>query len=169
MCDPFQNPFFGPNFPPNFPPIEGARGYAPGCICKPKPSKKFIADLTSCREVPKNCSKALGTFVALLSPDNSKLDFVLQTCGLHNIIGAYFHIGKPGCNGPPIKVIPINPGTGSAIGCWTVFDYEPLTPDIVCKLKKCEIYINIATNCYPEGEIRGQIEKITLLPECKNE
>lgn len=174
MCDPFRNQFFGSGF---FPPAGACCGpVMDSCGCKnkcdfeykPKKSKKFVAELTGCQEIPRSCSKAVGTLVALLSPCNTKLDYVLQTSGLFGITAAHFHVGGPDCNGPIVKRIEINPYTGDAIGCWTCNDCEPLTPDLVCKLKNGEIYVNVHTCGMPNGEIRGQVEILKVVNKCKN-
>lgn len=188
MCDPFRNQFHDLNyFPVNSPcgqggpcgqvePIYGPP-IANGCgcgknkcnyKCKIKKSKKFVADLTGCQQIPKSCSRAIGSMVALLSPCNTKLDYVLQTSGMCGITSAHFHVGSPDCNGPIVKRIDINPYTGDAIGRWSCNECESLTPELVCKLKEGEIYINVHTRGMPAGEIRGQVEILQIVDKCKD-
>lgn len=116
------------------------------------------ADPKGKNEVPPNASSATGRLVGLLSPNESRLDFALQTEGLINITAAHFHDGPKGVNGPVIKNINIDASTGAAIGSWTTTDLiQPLTPAIVSKLKSCGIYINVHTATFPGGEIRAQV------------
>lgn len=118
----------------------------------------FQSDLNGENEVPPNSSTATGVMLALLSRDMSRLDYVLHTNGLDDIIAAHFHDGASGTNGPIVKTIDINTTTGRAIGSWTSGDNdEPLTPDLVEQLIAGDIYINVHTSTYPDGEIRDQL------------
>lgn len=117
----------------------------------------FTTDLSGMNEVPPNNSNASGKAISMLSGNETSLDFIVQTAGLRNITMAHFHDGKVGVNGPIVKTIQINPVTGKAIGSWTNMDPEPLTPTLVNKLKRGDLYINIHTVQLPDGEIRGQL------------
>jgi len=117
----------------------------------------YGTNLNGSNEVLPNLSAATGTFVGLLKPDGSRLDYVLQTNGLVNISGAGFYLGLPGQNGTLVKTIPISFANGLATGSWTSFDAQPLTPALINSLVNGQIYINITTAQYPGGEIRGQI------------
>lgn len=137
-----------------------------GCHCKShcKPHHKhkhfrlFKAKLNGRNEVPPNNSRARGKAVALLSKDGKRLDYILQTKGLKNIVGAHFHLAPKGVDGPVVKNIDINHQTGVAVGSWTSADLiQPLTPELVKKLKRGKIYINVHTAEFPGGEIRGQL------------
>ena len=129
------------------------------CHEKNKSPKRFAAILNGSNEVPPNSSIATGKFIGLLY-NNNRLEFALQTLNLRNIIAAHFHDGPPGVNGPVVKSINIDPVTGDAVGSWTANDSEPLTPELVRKLKAGLIYINVHTTTLPGGEIRGQVFKI---------
>lgn len=129
-------------------------------VCSPKRvviNSSFGASLNGCNEVPPTASLATGQLVGLLSSDNLKFDFVLQTTGLVNITSAHFNLGFQGTNGPIVKTITVNPVTGGAVGSWTSTDAEPLTPTLVTSLKDGSIYISVDTALFPTGEIRGQV------------
>ena len=118
----------------------------------------FIAKLNGRNEVLANDSIAKGNAFALLSKDNKILDYILRTEKLENIVAAHFHDGAKGQDGPIVKDINIDPITGIAIGSWAATDFiQPLTKELVRKLKHGEIYINVHTLVYPGGEIRGQL------------
>ncbi len=123
-------------------------------ITSPEP---FLAQLNGCNEVPPTNSAAVGTLVGLLSVDNLRFDFALETNGLANISAAHFHLGPRCQNGPIVRTIAINFADGSAVGVWSSSDPQPLTPQLVQELKRGNIYVNIHTAQFPAGEIRGQI------------
>jgi len=118
----------------------------------------FKAYLSGRHEVPPNGSHAFGTLIALLSQDKTRLDYILHTHNLSNITVAHFHKGDKGMTGPAVKDIDINPITGIATGSWQLTDpTQPLTPEMLHRLKHGNIYVNVHTTTYPNGEIRGQV------------
>ena len=130
--------------------------------CCPKRQETiFRANLSGRNEVPPNNSIASGSVVAKLSDNEKRLNFVVRSSGYNTpIISAHFHLGGPGVNGPVVKTININPLTGDASGSWTLGDNEPLTSALVNSLKRGDIYVNIHTSQYPNGEIRGQLYNV---------
>lgn len=130
--------------------------------CQPIPTTNtFGALLNGRNEIPPNTSTANGTLIATLSCDGTRLDFVLRTFGLlPRITAAHFHQGNSTENGPVVKTININPSTGDAVGSWTSTDPEPLTPQLVNRLKTGGLYVNVHTTTFPGGEIRGQVYPI---------
>ena len=123
----------------------------------------FGAELTGKKENPPNNSLAAGRLTGLLSLDQTRFDYVLQTNGLLGIQVAHFHSGGPEVNGPVVKDIPINQITGIAIASWTSTDlFRPLTPALVQALKAGNIYVNVHTSLLPDGEIRGQVEPLFI-------
>lgn len=125
--------------------------------CQPIINDTFRAYLDGRNEIPPNNSLATGNFNVKLSIDETRLKFKLRTRGLRNIISAHFHLGNINENGPIVKTIPIDLRTGDAVGTWTATDSEPLTPQLVARLKTGGLYVNVHTTLYPDGEIRGQI------------
>ena len=117
----------------------------------------FKSKLKGRNEVPPNNSQATGVLTGLLSENDQRFNFALETNNLNNIISAHFHDGPAGVNGPIVKTININLSTGSAVGSWTSTDSEPLTPALVQKLKTGLIYVNVHTTAFPGGEIRDQV------------
>jgi len=117
----------------------------------------FTATLKGSNDVPPNKSDATGKLVSLLATDELRLDFILQTNDLTNIVAAHFHHAPAGSNGPIVKTITIDPLTNGSVGSWTSTDVEPLTPALVAALKAGNIYVNVHTTQFPAGEIRGQV------------
>jgi hypothetical protein len=95
--------------------------------------------------------------VGLLSVDQLRFDYAIETNGLANISAANFHLGPICQNGPIVHTIPISFANGSAVGVWSSADAQPLTPQLVQELKRGNIYVNVHTAQFPNGEIRGQV------------
>lgn len=135
------------------------------CDCDSNRRRKpkiFEAKLNGRKEVPPNDSDAEGKVLALLSGDEKRLDFIVQSGGYTSpVISAHFHLAPAGVNGPVVKNIPID-ATGNGVGTWTstVADPEALTPSLVDSLKRGNIYVNIHTSQIPTGEIRGQVVRL---------
>lgn len=117
--------------------------------------KPFTAILTGGQEVPQNESKAFGVAFVTFEQDE-KLLFYSITFTDTNLIGsetaAHFHgPANPGENASvlfPITPVPGNPKNGSV---------GPLTRRQIRDLNKGLFYLNIHTDAFPGGEIRGQV------------
>jgi hypothetical protein len=135
------------------------------CYCDPhKHSKhnKYVdykkirikALLHGHNEVPPTNSHGEGKLAAYLicnGKNNYTLDYTLTcSCLDHSVISAHFHDGTKGSNGPILKEISVN-NQGNAAGYW-----NDITNENATKLKQAGIYVNVHTNEYPNGEIRGQ-------------
>lgn len=129
------------------------------CHCHHERPTIFEAILKGRNEVPPNMSEAKGKMLALLSKDETRLDFIVQSGGYTTpVISAYFYLAPSGVNGPVVKNISID-SVGNGVGSWTstIADPSALTPALVESLKEGDIYVNIHTTQYPAGEIRGQV------------
>lgn len=71
---------------------------------------------------------------------------------------AHFHLGAPGVAGPILQPIPGVSGIRSGL----IIGAATLAPSFLDHLLNGEVYINIHSQAFPGGEIRGQV---TLLPE----
>jgi hypothetical protein len=129
--------------------------------------KRVHAKLSGSQEVPKVKTGAKGTFTLLFYQD--ALSFELNVDGIMNPTGAYIHLGKKGENGPAIAGLfagPAKEGLFNGIlaqGAITPesllgeFQGKPIA-DLVRLLKSGNAYVNIQTETFPDGEIRGQIK-----------
>lgn len=127
----------------------------PPCLTYPT---VILAQLNGSNEVPPNVSQGVGILVGVLALDNTRFSYSLQVSGLTGVItAAYFFDGTQCVNGPIVRNIPINGITGAAVDIWSNTDLsQPLTFDLVNKLRSGSLYVNILTSAYPAGEIRGQ-------------
>lgn len=115
--------------------------------------------LTGAEEVPANTSAATGTFRGTYNPDTRRIAYTITFQGM-TPIAMHFHRGAVGVAGP-IEV-PINPGSDPYSG--TNPYVSPLsgsTPALSAAqeadLMAGNWYINVHSDLYPDGEIRGQI------------
>lgn len=121
--------------------------------------------LTGSEEVPQVSTPARGTSVVSLSPDRKTLNYKIDFSGLSTpFTAAHFHSGARGVAGPISKTITqafrsSNPNrtAGTIQGTWTASDSELLNEKNIRELLAGNQYINIHTQKYPDGEIRGQV------------
>jgi uncharacterized repeat protein (TIGR01451 family) len=114
-----------------------------------KQAALFTANLTGAQETPPNNSTAAGTATILLSPDETTARVSLNFSGLTSAeTDAHIHgPAAPGVVGVILFPLP----TGN------VSDFLiSLTPTDVANLKNGQLYVNVHTTNFPNGEIRGQ-------------
>ena len=130
-------------------------------------STRYSADLSGSREVPPVATQATGDLK--LTVYNKELSFELNVNGLTNVSGAYLCKGIKGDNGPPIAGLfggPTREGAVNGLLAEGAITEESLlgelqgkrVADLVQLLKSGEVYLNILTGTFPDGEIRGQVK-----------
>jgi hypothetical protein len=115
---------------------------------------KMSATLIGKMEVPPADSNGKGSVDATFDTDTKKLDWTIEYSDLTGpVTAAHFHgPAEMGKNAPP--VVPLEGDLASPLkGSATLTD--ALAADLVAG----RIYFNIHTAQYPDGEIRGQVEK----------
>jgi hypothetical protein len=128
---------------------------------------RFRAELSGTQEVPSVKTDASGTFKLTIYKDG--LSFELNVDDLMNPVAAYIHKGKKGENGPPIAGLfggPMKAGEFSGVLAVGTITEESLLgelqgkriADLVRLVKSGNTYVNILTETFPVGEIRGQIK-----------
>lgn len=116
----------------------------------------LTAQLTPAQETEDVTSNATGTAAFALTDEGLRF-FVTVDSLTGPITNAHFHIGAPGISGPPVRGILDDFEGNSASGIWTASDAEPLTDELITELFAGNLYVNVHTEQYPAGEIRGQI------------
>jgi uncharacterized repeat protein (TIGR01451 family) len=111
----------------------------------------FVASLNGAQEVPPNTSTATGTATLLLSPDETTARVSLNFTGLSSAeTVAHIHgPGAPSVIGPVLFPVPGNDFTDFLIS---------LTATDVQNLKSGLLYVDIHSNTFVGGEIRGQFQ-----------
>src|SRR5262245_57803304 len=102
--------------------------------------------LTENQEVPATGSQAVATADLTLNLDDT-LTYSLQATGLVGTV-AHIHLGAMGVNGPIQFLLAGGPTAWSGTT-------PPLTQVQLDALEDRELYINIHTAGFPNGEIRG--------------
>lgn len=114
----------------------------------------FAASLDGTQEVPPNSSTVTGVGTFALAPDQQTLVYDISYTG--ELSGsetlAHIHRGAPGVAGPPIYPLPL--GSHKALT-------QTLTLADVGDLLAGNLYVNIHSDGFPNGEIRGQIVPAT--------
>jgi hypothetical protein len=111
----------------------------------------WVANLSGVQEVPPNGSTATGHANCYLSVDETNLHVKVTLTGFTNVITAqHIHIGAPGVAGPVAFSLNAFVGGVSETDC-------ALLPADVTNLKNGLYYVNVHSNVFPGGEIRGQI------------
>lgn len=116
----------------------------------------FTAQLTAAQATNEVDSDAMGT--AALALTDEGLRFFVTVDGLTGpIADAHFHLAPMGVPGGVIRGIMAEFDGNTASGIWTSADDQPLTEEMIDELLAGNLYLNIHTEMYGAGEIRGQV------------
>lgn len=114
-----------------------------------KDAKEFTATLSAGQEVPPTDSR--GTGIATFTLDESGLQYSVSVTGLASkLTSAHLHLGALGVSGPVI--VPIAFQGSQTKGKWTNLSQEQLN-----ELRASNVYVNVHTEKYQSGEVRGQV------------
>lgn len=120
-----------------------------------QPHLLFSARMNAAQEVPTNGSPAIGLGGLTLNATRDTLCVSIGWTGLTSTLtGLHIHEGLPGVNGPVlIDLIPFVENDRVR----TTITGAALTPALIGKHLRGELYINLHTINNPNGEVRGQI------------
>ena len=129
----------------------------------------FTAALTGQEEVPGVTTAAIGEAGFTLGKEGRELTYTLTVKDMANVTAAHIHKGGKGTNGPPVANLFTGPKKTGAFngtlseGVLTANDlagplYGKTLDDLVTLIKTGEAYVNVHTDAYPAGEVRGQIK-----------
>ena len=115
----------------------------------------------------KTTAKGMATFEAEMG--GKELKYKLTVKDIENVTAAHIHIAKKGKNGPPVAGLFAGPKKegkfSGALGEGTITDKDLVGPmagktveDLIKALRSGELYVNVHTDKYPDGELRGQIK-----------
>ena len=128
----------------------------------------FSARLSGGEAVPRVKTVAKGDAKFKLSKDGKELTYKVTVADIENVTAAHIHQGAKGKNGPPVVGLFAGPKKGGkfsgvlAEGVITRKDLlgdlagKPLTA-LVHLIRTGHAYVNVHTDGYPDGEIRGEI------------
>lgn len=110
----------------------------------------LTATINGAQQVPANSSAATGSFAGTYDSSNKQLSYTVTFQGL-TPTSAHIHTGAPGASGA--VAIPFASLTSPITGTVT------LTADQATQLLNNGMYVNMHSNTYNNGEIRGDIKK----------
>jgi hypothetical protein len=114
------------------------------------------AVFTGAQEVPPVATPATGTGSCVLTAAGVEYDAtVTQLLGTLQL--AHFHDAPPGVNGGVVKTITSSFVNNTATGVWAAGDAEPLTAARIARYLTGDLYMNVHTSMFGNGEIRGQL------------
>lgn len=135
-------------------------------------SRNFVAPLSGAQEVPPADTNARGLAKFQLSKDGTELSYKLIVANIENVTMAHIHLAPAGQNGPvvawlypdspPPQLIPGRTNGILATGTITGDDLVgPLAGEslnvLLDEMRDGNTYVNVHTNRFPGGEVRGQI------------
>ena len=119
------------------------------------PGPPIIGNLDGTQQVPMVTSTARGTITGTFDKTSNTFKYSITFTGL-TPLGAHFHIGAPGVNGPITIDLPKNNAAQDGYVSPIAGVYI-LTPANAAALVGNGLYVNLHTMAYPAGEIRADI------------
>lgn len=99
-----------------------------------------------------------GSGTASLMLTDAGLIYRVTVTGLSGpITNAHFHHAPAGTDGPVVRGIFEDFDGNTATGVWRPTDEQPLSDEMIAELINGNLYLNVHSEQYPAGEIRGQI------------
>jgi hypothetical protein len=118
----------------------------------------FAFMLDGAREVPSVSSSAYGVGFASVAPDHANLRYMVLAGDLYGSLkAAHFHKAAAGLNGAPVLTITSAFSGALASGIWRATDSVPFTHEAAQDFSVGGYYVNVHSDYYPNGEIRGQV------------
>jgi len=130
---------------------------------------EFKTNLSGKEVVPAVETKATGEADFKLSEDGKELTYILKLKDIENVTAAHIHTGMAGSNGGPVAGLFAGPKKGGMfsgeLAKGTITEKDLIGPlagktvgDLVKMIKEGAAYVNVHTDKYPDGEVRGQIK-----------
>lgn len=133
------------------PPVTTPPPTTPPPATPPVYNEQYVATLNAATEVPPNPTAGTGTGILAVDTTNRMMTATVTTTGVPGVM-AHIHQGAVGVNGPILIHL-----TESAAGSGVWNATAQLTDTQLAALRAGELYFNVHTAVYPDGQIRGQI------------
>ena len=126
--------------------------------------KRLTTALSGANEVPPTSETATGTATVWVNAGQGRVCWEITTtpfsAGTTTITGAHIHSGVPGQNGGIVVHLTATLN-GTSSGCTTTVQPggATLSPGLLDAIRKSPqaFYVNVHTNLFPGGAIRGQL------------
>lgn len=113
------------------------------------------SELSGAEEVPPVNVSASGLGVSTVNTETGAISATVFTSGLSgDATAAHIHPGAAGVNGAPIITLEQDSGNSSI---WRTPEGSMLSTEQITAFEDEELYFNVHTEAYPDGEIRGQL------------
>jgi hypothetical protein len=132
----------------------------------------YIAILNGKNEVPSHSDvTATGMAGFIVNTAKTKIWYQIEAEGLKKVTQAHIHSGKSGENGPVVATLfkGNKDIVNGALVQGSITSDKLVGPlkgksisDLVNLIEKSSAYVNVHTESFPDGEIRGQISKGTI-------
>ena len=122
-------------------------------------SMTFFAFINGENQLPPNASTSSALAVLTLNSAQTQVtyDITLSQLYADSLTVAHFHNAGAGISAGVVKTLDFVDGHAS--GVWSAADTaQALTPELVEELLSGRLYVNVHTNAFPAGEIRGQVQ-----------
>lgn len=126
----------------------------------------FHAELTSDAETMNVVSDAHGDAFFFIN-GQGEMEFEIVVVDIRNVTMAHIHLGQPGEDGPVVAMLFEGSFSTSDVGVLASGvladgDIDGMTlAELAAEIVAGNAYVNVHTDEYPGGEIRGQIELVT--------
>ncbi|AWC30509.1 MULTISPECIES: CHRD domain-containing protein [Bacillus cereus group] len=138
-------------------------------------TKHFFARLKGEREVPPVNTNAYGVVELIFNSDLTKIHYRVIVKEIEKVISCQIHLGRKNQVGPEVLFLygPVKHGIsvdqGIVKGALTTEDLEgPLQrqtfEQLLKEIERANAYVNVCTETFKKGEIRGRIRKIKKRP-----
>lgn len=145
-------------------------------------ANRFTTRLTGFRENPVHITNGSGEFRARVNADGTRVDFELVFRNLTGpATGSHIHVGAPWTNGPIVVHFcgtggkPPCPAEGVILrGSFTADDVQASPENnlaagdlagLLRAMRAGVTYVNVHSEMFPAGEIRGQLRRIRFFDE----
>jgi hypothetical protein len=135
-------------------------------------NRNFRTHLTGAEEVPPADTRAQGQAIFQVSRDGTEIRFKVKLANIQNVRMAHIHLAPAGENGPIVVWLrpsgpPPEPIPGRFSGVYaegTITEANLVgllagasLQDLIDEMRAGNTYVNVHTDQYPGGEVRGQI------------
>jgi len=112
----------------------------------------LTATLTGANETAGGDADGSGKFRAEIDPDAGDVCYTLTAKGIDKVTMAHIHEGAAGSDGKPLGRIDVTTEGDECLA---------MEPEVLTKIVATpgDYYVNIHTNAYPKGAVRGQLAK----------
>ena len=137
----------------------------------------LLAELSGAAEVPTVMTEASGKAIFYDNGTGDQLAFILETSGIGTVIGAHIHYGAMGSNGPVVATLYsgsdssgdfLIAGMVMESGLMGDFAGSPVSA-LVQAMDEGMTYVNVHSEAWPAGEIRGQIRRVDISGFCRDD